>query len=187
MAYRDTLPAAFLPLILLALSGCVAVADSPSPTDPPPSTTTTSVPSTTTTTISVSDGLSNFRACLMEQGVSIDEVPLDGLGRPQMTKALDQLDLGQRSVLNALDACGPELVSGALDLSSDPELRTLVLARLHEFASCVRANGSVRFPDPDPDFNGVGSPFDVNRVPWTDPALADAVTVCSPPLGSNAT
>jgi len=169
--------------LLLILTGCVTGADGPSPTDPHGLSTTTTLP-TTTTTLTLDQGLANFRNCLSERGVSIGEIPLDGLGRPRMATVLTDVDFDDRTVLDALDACGHHLASGALDSSSDPELRDLVEASLQDFAECVRREGAIDFPDPVPGFDGVGSPFPVNRIPWTDPDLQAAVTVCSAGLES---
>lgn len=162
----------------LALTGCVATADGPSPTEPHGFTTTT-VPATTTTTLPLVEGLSAYRNCLGGLGVPIDEITLDGLGRPRMALAMSDLDLGDRLVLDALDQCGPELVTGALDLGNDPQLRRLVQTSLREFAGCIREHGVDSFPDPLPSFSGVGAPFAMTRIPWSDPGLGDAVTVCS--------
>ena len=167
-----------IPVLLLVLTGCVAEAGGPSPTEPHGHTTTTTLP-TTTTTLTLEEGLAGYRNCLSERGVSIGEIPLDGLGRPRMATALTDVDLNDRTVLDALDACGHHLASGALDSSSDPELRALVEATLQDFAECVRKEGVIDYPDPAPGFDGVGSPFPVNRIPWTDPDLPAAVTVCS--------
>lgn len=161
----------------------MAGAEGPSPTDPHGFTTTTTVP-ITTTTLTIEDGLAGFRTCLSGEGVGIGEIPLDGLGRPRMAAALAGLNLSERSVLDALEACGHHLASGALDLSSDPELRSMVQDRLESFADCVRLEGVVDYPDPIPDFDGLGAPFPVNRVPWTDPGLPGAVSACTSTLGT---
>jgi hypothetical protein len=164
--------------VLLAMAtACVAGAVGPSPTDPHAVTTTT-LPPTTTTTLSVEEGLEGYRACLLDLGVSIGEILLDGLGRPRLAMAMEGLDYGDRAVLDALDLCGPALSAGALDLSADARLQGLVAARLEAFAGCVRDRGVVSFPDPISGFDGVGSPFPSGRVPWTDPGLAAAVADC---------
>lgn len=169
--------------LALAISGCVSDADAPSPTEPHAFTTTTSL-ATTTTTITMEEGLANFGECLSQQGVTIEEIPLDGLGRPRMALALATVDLGDRDVLDALEACGRHLSSGALDLGADPELRDLVRASLSDFAACVRLSGVGDFPDPVPGFDGVGAPFPANRIPWTDPELSSAVDLCSARMGT---
>jgi hypothetical protein len=96
-----------------------------------------------------------------------------------MAEALKHLDLTERSVLDALESCGGALETGALDLSRDPEMQRLVQATLQNLVVCMRASGVEDFPDPVPGFSGVGSPFPVNRIPWDDPDLPEAVLACS--------
>jgi len=96
-----------------------------------------------------------------------------------MAEALKHLDLTERSVLDALVACGEELEAGTLDLSGDPEMQRLVQAALQNLVVCMRARGVEDFPEPVPAFSGVGSPFPVNRIPWADPDLPEAVLACS--------
>lgn len=101
-----------------------------------------------------------------------------------MTAALSSLDLGDREVLDALEACGELLASGPLDLAADPELARVVRTRLEAFAECVRLAGVADFPDPVAGFDGVGAPFSPTRIPWTHPGLADAVDLCTSRIGS---
>lgn len=96
-----------------------------------------------------------------------------------MAEALSGLDLSDRSVLSAVESCGRHLSAGALALGSDPELQAAVQRQLENFSECLRLNGVSRFPDPVPSFDGVGSPFPANAVPWTDPDLPEAVEVCT--------
>lgn len=168
----------------LTLAGCVSAADGPSPTDPLSVTTTTIIP-TTTTTVTLEEGLANYQSCLSDLGVDIGDIELDGLGRPLLARAMADLDFGDREILEALDSCGPELSTGALDLGPDPELRDLVLSSLEEFAECLRRQGVVGFPNPRVGFNGLGAPFPVDEIPWTDADLPDAVTVCSARLAAS--
>jgi len=163
--------------LTLALAGCVADADGPSPTDPHGFTTTTAL-RVATTTISTEIGLDRYRDCMASEGVVIGEIPRDGLGRPRIALALTDVDLSDRAVVDALETCGHHLASGALDSSSDPKLRDLVQDRLETFAECVRLEGVDDYPDPVPGFDGRGSPFPVNRVPWHDPLLPGAVAHC---------
>lgn len=142
-------------------------------------TTTTTLP-TTTSTVTLEQGLSDFRQCLADAGVSIGEISIDGLGRPRMAEALAGLNLADRAVLDALEQCGHHLSSGALRLDSDPEIAELVQLQLEEFSECVRSRGVDAFPDPRPDFDGVGAPYSVSRIPWNDPDLPAAVNACSP-------
>lgn len=168
---------------VLILTACVSSADGPSPTDP--HLTTTTVLPTTTVTVILEEGLANFRNCLAEADVVIDEIELDGRGRPWLARAMAELDLSDRLVVAALADCAPALAAGALELSSDPKMRALVLASLSEFASCVRANGVPDFPDPSPRFTGVGSPFADSLIPWTDDDLATAVIICNRALAGS--
>lgn len=163
--------------MVLVLSGCVAGASGPSPTDPHGSETTTSLP---TTTIDVEEDLDSFRSCLADLGVVIDEIPIDALGRPMMSRALSSLDMTDPVVGDAISHCAPHLARGALDLSADPELRDLVMESLEELARCVRAQGVPDFPDPVSGFDGTGSPFPASHIPWEEPGLAAAVAVCNP-------
>ena len=167
--------------MVVILAGCIAGPSGPSPTDLHGVTTTTTVP-TTTTTVTLAQGLSDYRQCLADAGVSIGEISIDGLGRPRMAEALSGLDLTDRAVLDALEQCGHHLSSGALRLDSDPEIAELVQVELEEFSECVRSRGVDDFPDPRPEFDGVGAPYSVSRIPWNDPDLPSAVDACSAPL-----
>lgn len=172
-------------MLLILGTACVSGADGPSPTDPHAITTTT-LPPTTTTTLTLGEGLEAYRNCLLDQGVPIDEIQVDGLGRPRLAIAMEGLDFGDRKVLGALDVCAAELSAGALDLGPDPELQRLVMARLESFAACIRDRGISSFPDPIAGFDGVGSPFPAGRIPWADPGLVDAVTECREHLDGRA-
>lgn len=167
-----------LPLLVLAVGGCVAGADGPSPTDPHGLTTTTTL-AETTITLSPDDSLAAYRECLSNEGVEVPEIPRDALGRPRMAEALKHLDLTERSVLDALGTCGAQLETGALDLGNDPEMQQLVQAALQNLVVCMRARGVEDFPEPVLGFNGVGSPFPISRIPWADPDLPRAVLECS--------
>jgi len=167
-----------LPILVLALGGCVAGADGPSPTDPHGLSTTTTV-AETTVTLSTDESLAGYRECLSNEGVDVPEIPRDAMGRPRMAEALKHLDLTERSVLDALETCGPRLETGALDLGDDPEMMQLVQGALQNLVVCMRARGVEDFPEPIPGFEGVGSPFPINRIPWTDPDLPGAVLACS--------
>lgn len=161
----------------MVLSGCVAGAGGPSPTDPHQVTSTTTMPATVTT-VSVEEGLGAFRECLRDGGVGVGRIRIDARGRPRLAEALRGLDLTDRSVLEALASCGQHLRAGALDLRPDPRLRDLVQDTLEELSACLRSWGVEDFPDPVPGFDGVGSPFPNSRIPWTDPDLPDAIAAC---------
>jgi hypothetical protein len=140
-------------------------------------TTSTTIP-TTTTTVSRDSGLEGYRICLLELGVAIGEIGLDGRGRPLMARAMAGLDLDDRLVRYAVDECALALATGALDLGADPELRVMVQATLGAFAVCIRDQGVPTFPDPVRSFDGIGAPFPLGEIPWSDVDLAGAVTVC---------
>ncbi|HEU4894518.1 MAG TPA: hypothetical protein VFT85_01670 [Acidimicrobiia bacterium] len=175
---HDSIVRRALPILVIVVAGCVAGADGPSPTDPHGLTTTTTL-AETTVPLSPEESLAGYRECLANEGVDVSEIPLDALGRPRMADALKHLDLTERSVLDALEICGAELESGALALGDDPEMTELVQGALQNLVVCMRARGVEEFPEPVADFDGVGSPFPVNRIPWTDPDLPRAVLVCS--------
>lgn len=115
---------------------------------------------------------------MSDQGTAVGEIPLDGLGRPRMSVVLSRLDLSDRAVLDSLELCGAELTAGALSFEPDPELGRMVRDQLTQFSECVRSEGVSGFPDPIPGFDGVGSPYPMNRIPWDDPDLAVALEAC---------
>lgn len=166
----------------LWLTGCVAAAQGPSPTEPHAITTTT-LPPSTTTTLGFDEALVTYRDCLGDEGVTIGEIALDGLGRPRLATAMSGLDFTDRIVLVALERCGPILSPGALDLDGDPRLAAEVLSNLRALADCIRDLGLVDFPDPTPGFHGIGPPFPEGQIPWQDPRLSNAVTVCTHEVG----
>lgn len=124
------------------------------------------------------DGLTAYKDCLSAEGVQIGDIEFDGRGRPLLARAMSELDLTDPGVLDALDECATELAGEALDLAPDPEIRALVVARLEEFAMCVRGHGVPEFPDPFPTFDGIGPPFPDDRIPWSDQDLVEAATEC---------
>lgn len=168
---------AVIPALAVIVAGCVAGADAPSPTDPHGFTTTTTIPATVTT-VTVEESLNSFRECLRDRGVGVGRIRMDALGSPRLAEALRGLDLTDREVLDALASCGRHLRAGALDLSADPGLADLVQETLAQLADCLRSWGVEDFPDPVPGFDGVGSPFPDDRIPWTDPDLPDAADAC---------
>ncbi len=171
-----------LTVLGLAVTGCLAGAGGPSPTDPHGFELTTTLPPDTTT-LPVDDGVEAYRSCLSEEGVTLGPVRYDAMGRPRMVEAVAVLDLGDRSVIDALETCGHLIASGPLDLTSDPELAVRVREQLADFAECIRLEGVADYPDPVSGFDGVGSPFPVNRIPWSNPDLPAAVETCREVLG----
>ena len=96
-----------------------------------------------------------------------------------------QANTSSEEFRRALTDCAPILTSvGALDLRRDPELQAVIVSQLRAFAECVRNEGVATFPDPDPAFSGVGSPFSSDEVPFADPAFDEAVATCREALGS---
>lgn len=183
MGRADRTGVVALTVLGLALSGCLAGSGGPSPTDPHGFQLTTTLPTSTTTTLPVEEGVEAYRSCLSEEGVTLGPVRFNAMGRPRMAEAIAVLNLGDRRVIEALETCGHFIASGPLDLTSDPELAARVREQLAEFAECLRLEGVVDYPDPVADFDGVGSPFPVNRIPWSHPDLPSAVDACRDVLG----
>jgi hypothetical protein len=162
--------------VLTALSGCTLQSRAPSPTITNP--TTTTVAPTTAPPTPVDVAIAGFSACLSEQGLSAEPIRLDGLGRPRLDWFLASLDLTDAGTIAALTACASHLGTGALELSSEPEIADAVLGALRDFSECVRALGVTDFPDPVPGFNGIGAPYPIAEIPYTDPDLDSAVADC---------
>jgi hypothetical protein len=119
-----------------------------------------------------------FRVCLLDHGIEIEEIPVDATGRPRLDLVLVTLDLGDPEVADAVSVCSEHLETGALDLGGEDILRQEVLGQLTEFSRCMVDLGVEDFPEPLPGFVGVGSPFPVAEVPYSDPDFAAAVEVC---------
>lgn len=163
-------------LTLLALCGCAVEPGGPSPTDPPALESTTTSPEGTVTTISAAEGAAQFRDCLDDAGIEIEPIPLDAQGRPRLDLVMRELDLTANAA--TLDECSLHLITGALDLSDSPLISEGVLALLGEFTDCMRTRGVPGFPATVRGFNGVGSPYPVDEIPYDDPDLPDAAEVC---------
>jgi hypothetical protein len=163
-------------LVTLALASCTSGADGPSATDPPA--TTTTVPPTTTVTVLSDVAIEEFRACLAERGIEIEEIPLDATGHPRLDMVMVTLDFADPATAEAVATCSELLETGALDLGEDAVLRERVLGQLQEFSRCMVDLGIEDFPDPVPGFIGIGSPFPVAEIPYSDPGFAAAVDVC---------
>lgn len=152
-----------------------------SPTVPPP--TTTTLPGDTTTTITATMGISRFRNCMAAEGVDVPSIPLDGVGRPRLELALADINFAVPANAEALEACAVHLTSGALGLDDSPAISKGVNRMLAEFSECVRDSGVELFPDPVPDFTGVGPPFPIAAIPFNDPGLPAAIDRCRVRLG----
>lgn len=161
---------------MVLLAGCTVGSDSPSATGAPETTTTTAPPTTTTVLSNVA--VEAFRSCLAERGIEIEEIPFDATGHPRLDLAMATLDFGDPATAEAVSVCSELLETGALDLGDDDVLRQAILEQLQEFSRCMVDLGVEDFPDPVPGFIGIGSPFPVAEIPYSDPGFAIAVTAC---------
>lgn len=162
-------------LSLLAIA-CTPGADGPSATGAPATTTTTAP--TTTTTATSAESVRAFRECLLESGVEIEEIPIDATGRPRLDLVMAGLDFGDPEVAEAVSSCSSLLETGALDLGREDVLRERILEMLTEFSRCMVDLGVEGFPDPVPGYLGIGAPFPVAEIPYTDPEFSAAAEVC---------
>ena len=161
----------------LAVAACTPQVRAPSPTAAPAVVTTT-VPATTTTTLSIEEATLQFRSCLSERGVAVDEIPFDARGRPRLELALVGVDFGDPGAIESLTECSDLLNDGALDLTIWPQLQETVQAALESFSECVRTHGVLTFPDPVSPFVGIGGPYPLEEIPFEDPDLEAAVAIC---------
>lgn len=161
---------------LAALVGCASGTLTPSPTLPEP--TTTTIPGPTTTTLSAAAGANRFEACLRTNGLDIPAIPFDAQGRMRLELVLARVDFSTEENIAALDTCAHHLTAGPLALDGTPLINEAVNQMLVRFTECVRGRGVADFPDPVPGFNGVGSPFPTDRIPFHNPVLPEAVDVC---------
>jgi hypothetical protein len=165
-------------LVALLGTSCVALPDGPSPTDPPAVESTTSAPLNTVTTISPEEGAGRFRDCLGDEGIDIEPIPFDAQGRPRLDLVLRNVDFTLLGNAAVLDSCSLHLITGALDLTGSPLISDKVISQLTDFGECMRDRGVPGFPQTVRGFNGVGSPFPVDEIPYDDPDLATAAEVC---------
>jgi hypothetical protein len=165
-----------LAIVTVALAmGCTTGSDGPSATNPP--VTTTTLPPTTVTVLS-DVAIEEFRSCLAESGIEIEEVPIDATGHPRLDLVMVTLDFSDPVTAEAVSTCSAHLETGALDIGEDDVLRQRILSQLEEFSRCMVDLGVEDFPDPVPGFIGIGSPFPVAEIPYSDPGFATAVTAC---------
>jgi hypothetical protein len=165
-----------LVLVVASMSAACVVDSAPSPTVTVP--TTSTAPPTTAPSTPVDIATAEFDACLADNGLSTEPLPVDAMGRPRLDWFLSDLDLTNPETVSALTACASHLGTGALDLSAEPEIGEAVLRTLQEFSECVRARGVSDFPDPVPGFNGLGAPYPMAEIPYSDPDLDEAVSAC---------
>jgi hypothetical protein len=143
---------------------------------------TTVTTAVTTTTLAMDQALSEFRACLEDQGVVVPDLPLSESGRPDLGPLAIANDASSGGFRSALADCATILAAnGILDLGDDAELKAEVRRQLERFAVCMRDSGVEGFPDPVEGFAGQGVPFPV--IPMTDPELGRAIDTCSTALG----
>lgn len=156
------------------VASCTAEVEGPSATGAPVAAVTVPV----ATTLPAPEAMARFRACLEERGVVIEEVPVDARGRPRLELVMAAIDLADPDVAAAVTRCADLLTRGPLDLIGDEALRELVIRRLEEYRDCMVSRGVVGFPDPVPGFVGIGPPFPLAEIPYSDPELPGAAEAC---------
>ncbi len=119
-----------------------------------------------------------FRDCLMASGIDIEPIPLDAQGRPRLELVMRDIDFSDPDSVSALSVCSVHLETGALELTQSPILQSAVIDLLVEFSDCVRSRGVPEFPDPIPEYPGIGGPYPLAEIPYGDPDLPDAVDAC---------
>lgn len=144
----------------------------------------TVAPGTTSTTLGGPFGAEAFRVCMEGFDVLIETIPLDANGRLRLDMVMRDLDFTDPEVAGAVNDCSRILGAGALGLITAGLVNTAVIGQLESFSLCIRARG-LEFPDPIPGFSGVGSPYPVVEIPYSDPALAEAVSACVPSVLRN--
>jgi hypothetical protein len=184
--YAALMPRPLLLLVIAAvLSACV---QQPSETPDGGAGGGSIEPASTTTTLGrlgIEQATLKFGSCMRSQGVDTPDIRLDAQGRPILDDLRSGVDTSSVEFRRALTECASILTgAGALDLRRDPELQTVIVGQLGAFAECVRSQGIEGFPDPDPAFSGVGSPFPSDEVPFTDPGFDAAIATCQEALGS---
>ena len=185
--YAARMPRPLLPLVVaLVLAACVQQTDNGTAGEANEGS-AQAVASTTTTVgrLGIEQATLEFGSCMRAQGIDTPDIRLDARGRPVLDDLRASVDTSSAEFRRALTDCAPILTSvGALDLRRDPELQAVIVSQLRAFAECVRNAGVATFPDPDPAFSGVGSPFSSDEVPFTDPAFDSSVATCREALGS---
>jgi hypothetical protein len=119
-----------------------------------------------------------FRACLAERGIEIEEIPIDATGHPRLDLVMVTIDFSDPETAAAVSSCSERLETGALDIGEDDVLREQILEQLQEFSRCMVDLGVEDFPDPVPGFIGIGTPYPIAEIPYSDPGFAAAVSAC---------
>ena len=163
-----------VPLVVLA--ACTAEDPGSSPTNP--TTPSTTIAGTTTTTAISSQAVEAFHACLGENGINIEPIPFDAQGRPRLDLVMVGIDFSDPDSSAVVAVCSEHLATGALDVTNSALIGSGVVALLTEFSACVRSQGVATFPDPLPGFIGIGGPYPVAEIPYSDPDLETAVAEC---------
>jgi hypothetical protein len=167
----------------MLMAACTQAQEPEATTSTVATTSTTAAPATTMP-LTPDEAVARFVSCMSEQGIDLPEVEVDAQGRPVLGDVLGDVDTGTVEFRGAIATCSSILTqAGVLDLSGDPELQAVVVEQLASFAECMRSEGIAEFPDPDQDFDGVGSPFPLELIPINDPGFADATLACQDQLG----
>jgi hypothetical protein len=103
---------------------------------------------------------------------------MDAQGRPRLDLVMVDLDFSDPEAIDALSTCSEHLTTGALHLGETPVLQAGVISLLTEFSTCIRSKGISEFPDPIPDYNGIGGPYPPAEIPFATPELGRAVDDC---------
>ncbi len=130
--------------------------------------------------LSFEDAVLGFTQCMRANGVDMPDLQVDAEGQPRIpAAALSDIDTESAEFTSAFVECASILTdAGVVSLQSDPELLGVVQDQLTDFAACMRANGVPDFPDPNPAFDGSGSPFPLSALNPSDPRLVDALDAC---------
>jgi hypothetical protein len=169
-------------VLALTMAACAATSEESSPTVATvPSTT---IPETTTSTVGTVEAIEMFRDCLAGRGIDIEPIPLDARGRPRLELVMRDIDFSDPDSVNSLSACSSHLRAGALELTQTPILQSAVVSLLEDFSDCVRSRGVSEFPDPIPEYRGIGGPYPLAEIPYADPDLPDAVDACKSRLAT---
>ncbi len=130
--------------------------------------------------VSFEEAVLGFTRCMRDNGVEVPDLQVDADGQARIpTEALASIDTESPEFTRAFLECVAILTdAGAVSLQTDPELMGAVQDQLADFAACMRDNGLPDFPDPNPAFDGTGSPFPLSALNPSDPRLTDALDVC---------
>jgi len=158
---------------IVALTACFDDGEGSSPTDP--TTPTSTVAAVTTTTAISSEAIEAFRQCLSDGGIDIEEIPFDAQGRPRLDLVMIGIDFTDPELSSVFAGCSELLTTGALALTDSPVIGSGIVRLLAEFSECVRSLGVADFPDPLPGFTGIGGPYPVAEIPYSDPDLEAAI------------